>query len=174
MLERLVSRDESALAELYDEHSTAVFTISLRILGGEKEAEAVLLETFRCIWKDPTRLSSSGEVAPQLVRNARDLAVARLRERSLSAAPANTDAENLRQASNLGVVSSAHDSDTRNPLNLLDPARRRLLEMAYLRGYSVSDLSRELGMPVKDVRTGIHDGMAELRLGLPGADGTAK
>ena len=46
LLQRIATRDETALAEFYDRHSRLAYSVILRILGNTSEAEDVLQETF--------------------------------------------------------------------------------------------------------------------------------
>ena len=57
LLDRIVARDERAVAELYDTHGRLLFGLIVRILRDRSEAEAVLQEVFVLVW---TRAELSG------------------------------------------------------------------------------------------------------------------
>ena len=46
LIRRIVARDETAVAELYDRHSRMIFSVILRILRSQSDAEDVLQEVF--------------------------------------------------------------------------------------------------------------------------------
>ena len=46
LLQRIVARDTTALAELYDRHNRLLFGLILRIIRDRSEAEDVLQEVF--------------------------------------------------------------------------------------------------------------------------------
>ena len=46
LLDRIVARDERAVAELYDTHGRLLFGLIVRILRDRSEAEEVLQEVF--------------------------------------------------------------------------------------------------------------------------------
>ena len=50
LLERIVARDERAIADLYDRHNRLLFGLVLRILRDRSEAEDVLQEVFVLVW----------------------------------------------------------------------------------------------------------------------------
>jgi RNA polymerase sigma-70 factor (ECF subfamily) len=82
LLQRIVARDERAVAELYDRHSRLVFTVIWRILRSRVEAEDVLQETFVRVWtRAETYDVSLGSPTTWLTRIARNRAVDRLRAR---------------------------------------------------------------------------------------------
>ena len=69
---RCAASDAGALAKLYDESSSVVFAIALRMVGNEADAEEVMLDTFTQLWRtapgyDPGR----GSVGAWLVTIAR-------------------------------------------------------------------------------------------------------
>src|SRR5262245_52470875 len=80
LLQRIVARDPSALAELYDRHGRLLFSLILRIVRNRAEAEEILQEVFVRVW---TRAESYdprlGGPTPWLVRVARNCAIDRLR-----------------------------------------------------------------------------------------------
>src|SRR5262245_52279727 len=85
LLQRIVARDTTAVAELYDRHSRLLFGLIVRILRDRSEAEEILQQAFVRVWTraelyDP-RL---GGPLPWLVRLARNCAIDRLRARRAS------------------------------------------------------------------------------------------
>src|SRR5712692_7719168 len=80
VIDRVVARDPSAIAELYDRHSRLLFGLILRILKDRGEAEDVLQEVFVQVWtRAETYNVALGAPAPWLVRIARNRAIDRLR-----------------------------------------------------------------------------------------------
>ena len=80
LLDRIVARDEQAVAELYDRHHRLLFGLILRILRDRSEAEEVLQEVFVLVWtRAETYNVALGSPAAWLVRIARNRGIDRLR-----------------------------------------------------------------------------------------------
>ena len=80
LIERILSRDASAVGDLYDRHSRMLYGVILRILRNRSEAEEVLQEVFVTVWNRPETYDGAiGSAASWLVRIARNRAIDRLR-----------------------------------------------------------------------------------------------
>jgi len=80
LLARVVQRDESALAALYDRYSGLVYAESLRILRDSGAVEEILQDLFHQVWRtaekfDPAR----GSLPGWLLVAARNRSISRLR-----------------------------------------------------------------------------------------------
>ena len=86
LLKRITTRDETALAALYDRHSRLAYAVIMRILGSPLDAEDVLQETFVRVWsRADTYDAVLGSPATWLTRIARNRAIDRLRARRVRA-----------------------------------------------------------------------------------------
>src|SRR5262249_57648016 len=75
--------DQSALAALYDESSSLVYSVALRVLGDVADAEEVTLDVYTQVWKTAgTYDTSRGSVTAWLVTLARSRAIDRVRARA--------------------------------------------------------------------------------------------
>lgn len=176
LLQRIVARDERAVAELYDRHSRLVFSLIRRILRSESDAEDVLQETFVRVWsRADTYHAALGSPATWLTRIARNRAVDRLRSRRTRAAvdspvPDTPDSGEIRMA--VADVSTrpdvqAQDAAVANALRggvaRLPEAQRVLIEAAYFEGYTHQELAVRFGLPLGTVKTRIRTGLTVLR-----------
>src|SRR5437868_1862966 len=52
---RVAAGDERALARLYDAYAPMLYTVALRVVRSEADAEEVVLETFTQLWREAAR-----------------------------------------------------------------------------------------------------------------------
>ena len=176
LLQRIATRDEAALAELYDRYSRLVYTIIIRILGSPSDAEEVLQETFIRVWsRVDTYNALLGSPATWLTRIARNRAIDRLRSRrtrgSVAIEPA-VDAPDDAPRSGEPVTRDTPETllegrttagAVRTALATLTPAQRALIEAAFFEGYTHSELATRFGVPLGTVKTRIRTGLATMR-----------
>lgn len=176
LLQRIVARDERAVADLYDRHSRLVFSVIRRILTNPADAEDVLQDTFVRVWsRAETYNASLGSPATWLIRIARNRAVDRLRHQRTRAdvdapAPNTNDSGEIHTA--LAAVSERPDVRTedaaigatlRAAVAGLPATQRVLIEAAYFEGYTHQELAAKLGVPLGTVKTRIRAGLTALR-----------
>ena len=165
LLERIVARDERAVAELYDRHSHLLFSVILRILRHRSEAEEVLQEVFFSVWtKVESYNPALGSPAGWLVRIARNRGIDRLRTnavrtRTLEAVEATRSADNPESA----AARREEERRVRGALAALPADQRELIECAYFRGLTHSELANRFQLPLGTVKTRVRSGMQAMR-----------
>lgn len=165
LLERVVRRDESALAALYDRYSGLVYAEALRILHDAAGAEEILQDLFFQIWRtaekfDPNR----GSLPGWLLVAARNRSISRLRRHDSRPTDELTETSvvlpcNLESAAAqnqlLGRVKRAMGS--------LPNGQREAIELAYFEGMSHSEIAERTGSPLGTVKTWIRTAMDTLK-----------
>jgi DNA-directed RNA polymerase specialized sigma24 family protein len=121
------------LSDLYDRHAPRLFAVALRITSNRDTAALALEETFALLRGYDARL---GSPEAWLLRTVRDRALAQ-QDRSAAA--------------NVGQMVGG------------PPTARQLVEEAFYRGRTASDLARVHGLEETEVRRLLHDGIADLR-----------
>jgi RNA polymerase sigma-70 factor (ECF subfamily) len=172
LLERLAQTDKSALAELYDLSSSAVFGLVLRIVGDRSDAEEVTLDVYMQVWKQAERYDSSrGRVLSWLLTIARSRAIDRLR----SKAAKDRGREQPLDAAGVAEVADAsldpeqssfeatRKTTVLTALDSLQTDQRQAIELAYFAGMSHSEIADRTGQPLGTVKTRIRVGMLRLR-----------
>jgi len=171
LLDRIVARDEQAVADLYDRHHRLLFGLILRILRDRSEAEEVLQEVFVLVWtRAETYNVALGSPAAWLVRIARNRGIDRLRAnnvrlRAAESAPLPAAEDSPETSAALGEQQRA----VACALESLAPDQRLLIEQAYFLGLTQSELAERFNLPLGTVKTRIRTGMMALREKLSGA-----
>ena len=165
LLERIVARDERAVADLYDRHNRLLYGLILRILRDRGEAEEVLQEVFVLVWtRAETYDIALGSPAAWLVRVARNRAIDRLRSnavrlRAVEAAPLPDAAASPETC----AADSERQRVVKRALDTLPADQRVLIEQAYFLGLTQSELAERFQLPLGTVKTRIRTGMMTLR-----------
>ena len=157
--------DDDALAELYDRYGRAAYALAVRILRDPALAQDAVQEAFLAAWRtaagfDPRRGSASTWLMTLVHRRAVDVVRREDRRRAdpLEDAPVaagdSTDEEvELREQRR--TVQAA--------LEVLTPAERESLELAYYGGLSQSEIAEKLGLPLGTVKSRMFSGLGRLR-----------
>lgn len=172
LLRKISDRDENALSEFYDLHSKYLYTIIYFILRDEAEAEDLLQEVFLLIWdKIDSYDESLGNPLSWITRITRNKAIDRLRSRSFKNRSSEIDIERVFDLS-IDPASAGPDNISNRlqeqaeitmALKTLNQNQRDLLEFAYFRGYSQSELAEYFNIPLGTVKTRMRSAMISLR-----------
>jgi RNA polymerase sigma-70 factor (ECF subfamily) len=157
------SRNQDAMAQLYDRYSSVAYAVALRVLGDTGAAEDVLQEIFMQLWRNPGAFDASrGNLAPWLAVIARNRAVDVLRKRK-----PQTELTDTLISVEQDLAGEADRGRTvekvRAILQEMPQHQRSALEMAYFEGYSHSEISEKTGEPLGTVKTRIRSGLMLLR-----------
>jgi RNA polymerase sigma-70 factor, ECF subfamily len=165
LLARLASRDQAALEELYDRHSRLLFGLLVRMLANHEDAEEVLQEVFVQAWtRGETYNAQLGSPAAWLIGIARHRAIDRLRSNGSHRRNGEAGTANGPVATPESLASETERHGlVRRALNALPPEQRQLVEFAYFRGATQSELATELNLPLGTVKTRMRAGLLLLR-----------
>lgn len=175
LLRRVASGDEHALGVLYDRWSPLVFSLCVHILADDDEAEEAVEETFWQAWRQAARYDTArGAVSTWLTTIARSRALDRLRTSRRRQEEAMSDLSETKRAA---VDATARRGDdpargaeiaerrglVRQALLALPAEQREVLELAYFRGLSQSEIAERTGQPLGTIKTRVRLAMEKLR-----------
>ena len=165
LLERIAGRDQHALAELYDRHNRLLFGLIVRVLRDRAEAEEVLQEVFLTVWTKAASYNATlGSPVGWLVGLARNRAIDHLRAsgvraRTLESVEVPPAGDNPEEAASR----NEEGGRVKSALDTLPDEQRALLEYAYFRGMTHSELAEAFALPLGTVKTRVRAGMQALR-----------
>lgn len=172
LLHRINDGEEAALGELYDRYGSMLLGLAHRVLQRREEAEEVLQEVFIHVWNrsssyDPQRSS----VSTWLVLITRSRAIDRLRsgkalDRTLASVQAQNPSQHTSPRGVENVLSTERRLRLREELARLPPEQAQVLDLAFFRGLSQSEIAARMGIPLGTVKTRTLLAMRKLRAAL--------
>lgn len=169
LIGRMAKGDQTALSALYDETSSLVYGLALRILRDQFAAEEVAIDVYSQAYSQASRYDP-GKGAPTtwLLTLARSRAIDRLRaesRRRKQEEPLDTAAAIPSAEADPEMSSSSAElrRAVQIALSALTAEQRQAIEMAYYSGLSHSEIAAKLGQPLGTVKSRMRAGMILLR-----------
>ncbi|HWG84737.1 MAG TPA: sigma-70 family RNA polymerase sigma factor [Deinococcales bacterium] len=162
LLSLVSGRDEAALRALYGRHSGHVHAVARRILRDPEDVKEVVQDTFVRVWTGAERFDASlSQPRTWILTIAHRLALNALRDRpgevlSLEDWDAPT-------AQHPGSADSIDGLYVEGLLSSLEPRERALLDLAYYKGHSHSEIALLTGLPLGTVKTRLRAALGLLR-----------
>lgn len=168
LLRRSARGDEAAFAELYDATSARVHGLLLRVVRDPAQAEEVTQEAFLEIWRTASRFDPSrGSAVAWMLTIAHRKGVDRVRS---AEATTRRDTTYHRETQPVehdvtaeAATASLEAGRVRQALETLTPTQREAVELAYLGGYTHTEVASMLELPLGTAKTRIRDGLIRLR-----------
>lgn len=168
--------DRDAFAALYDATAARVHGLALRVVRDRAQAEEVTQEAFLEIWRTAARFDPAvGSASSWILTITHRKAVDRVRSAEAATRRDETYQSRQHQVEHDATAEAAHASmearRVRHALTGLTPSQRQAIELAYLGGYTHTEVARMLDLPLGTAKTRIRDGLIRLRdfMGVGGA-----
>jgi len=171
-VEAIVQRDPEALADLYARYSSMLAALAHRVLGDPSDAEEVLQETFLQVWNQAERYDRlRSSVSTWLVLITRSRAIDRLRSRQVvqrTAIAAQREKVDLHTSpEGVGhVLTDERGKRLDEAMGDLPLEQREVLELAFYKGMTQSEIAEHSGIPLGTVKTRTLLAMKKLRRAL--------
>ena len=170
LVERMAAGDGGALRELYDQHARGVYSLAVRILRSQQDAEDLVQEVFVQAWRLAARYDTTrGTVAGWLLMQAKSRAIDRLRGRKSRPEGADVDPAVVEAAPDSAegvddrIVRMQEAGRVRQALDALPLLQRTAVELAYYEGLTHAEIAERLEQPLGTVKTRIRQGLLRLR-----------
>ncbi len=166
LMHRVAGGDEEAIGELYDRFSPLVFKVAWQFQPSHAEAEDAVQEIFIRLWQTADRFDPRrAKLVTWVMLIARRHLIDRLRRSSVRPKAMSMDfdlpADNKEQD---------HESDRLEATNAvldriakLPDLQRKVIERAYLQGFTLREVSEQLDAPLGTVKSALSRGLARLR-----------
>jgi len=164
----LVARnDETALAELYDRVGRQAYGLAFRVLRDDRLAEDAVQEAFLGVWRTAAgfraeRAKATTWILTLVHRRAVDLVRREERRRAEPLDEAVHDTGTTESAEDAAWIGFERER-VQAGLRQLPHVQREAIELAYYGGFSQSELSEKLGVPLGTIKSRMFAGLTRLR-----------
>lgn len=171
LMGRMVQGDQAALSQLYDRYARVMYSLAFKILGSVEEAEEVVLDVFAKAWRTAARYDASrSRVDAWLFLMTRSRSLDRLRQRQRQTkvveAATNTARVSSSDVPAEALIIAERRTVVVQALNKLPDEQRLVIELAYYKGYSQSEIAKQTGLALGTVKTRIRLGLRKLKTSL--------
>lgn len=171
LVARVAKGEVHAFNQLYDQSSTVLFSLALRILDNREEAADVLQEIYLNVWRKVVRYDvGRGTPIAWLITLTRNRAIDRLRARGprtlRQMAPLDDGQTSQVADRSSDTFDTPADQELRNLVReswvSLSHVQQQVIELAYYEGFPDAEIAAQLNQPVEAVKTCIALGMSQL------------
>ncbi len=167
LLTSIQGKDVRALEALYDRHRVLAYSIALRTLSSPLDAEDVVQEAFLNVWR------SAGTYRPDrssprswLLSIVHHRSIDKLRSRQSRLQPtALEEGMNVPDGTDVWreVSGNLTGEDVRHAMAQLPAEQRQTIELAYFKGYTHSQISQVMQVPLGTVKGRMRIGLHKLK-----------
>ncbi|MCC6616546.1 MAG: sigma-70 family RNA polymerase sigma factor [Anaerolineae bacterium] len=168
LMSRILKRDQSAFASLYDRYGGLVYSLARHVLQDNGMAEEVVQDVFLKVWQQAiTWDEQRGKLISWLLTMTRYTAIDRLRKEQRRPLRSSSSIESLYDLlpdthladENLHLNSTA----LQNMMSALPDEQQEMLRLAFFQGMSHSEIADQTAIPLGTVKTRLRLAMQRLR-----------
>ncbi|MBC7411122.1 MAG: sigma-70 family RNA polymerase sigma factor [Bacteroidia bacterium] len=160
------NRNQQAFAYLYDNYSRAIFGIINNIVTCTEEAEDVLQNTFVKIWNNfESYDSTKGRLYTWMINIARNMAIDCTRSKhEKNKSKIQDSIDDVYVINNTYADTNGTDAiGLKAVVDSLKDDYKLMIQLAYYKGYTQDEISKELNIPLGTVKTRVRNALLKLR-----------
>ncbi|HEY5976289.1 MAG TPA: sigma-70 family RNA polymerase sigma factor [Solirubrobacterales bacterium] len=165
----IADKQPDAFEVFYDRHGKVAFSLAYRIVGERAAAEDVIQEAFISVWRSGARFDrAKGSVRSWMLGIVRNRAIDLLRSKT-GRAPLDFDDDSIleqRRAPQMTEAEALRNEtaeEVRGAIGELPGEQSKVIELAYFGGFSHSEISDMLGIPLGTVKGRMRLGLEKIR-----------
>jgi RNA polymerase sigma-70 factor, ECF subfamily len=162
----LQSKDERGFSILYDNYSSALYGVILKIVRTEEIAADVLQDAFVKIWKNIEGYNrTKGTLFTWMLNVARNTAIDKIRSQDFQNSQRNQDLDSTVEIID-SQANSQFDIDAiglKKVVENLRPEHRQMIDLLYFQGYTQAEVAEEFDIPLGTVKTRVKAAIVQLR-----------
>jgi RNA polymerase sigma-70 factor, ECF subfamily len=164
------AKDPEAFEVFYDRHGGVAYSLAYRFVGERAAAEDVTQEAFISIWRSGARFDRTrGSVRSWMLSIVRNRAIDMLRSKAGKAPKLSFDDDAIleqrpgEELTEEEAMRRETASEVRGAIGQLPGEQSKVIELAYFGGFSQSEISRMLGVPLGTVKGRMRLGLEKIR-----------
>ncbi len=163
IIDLLAKGDKRALDLLYENYSSSLYGVILKVTINEEIAQDALQETFVKVWKNAKKYDSKkAKLFTWLYRIARNTAIDKLRSHNIKFEKEVQIADsNVYKLATSGLNQDA--IDLRKHVATLDIKYQTVLKALFFEGMTQQEASEELDIPLGTIKSRLKIGLRELK-----------
>jgi RNA polymerase sigma factor (sigma-70 family) len=171
LLRAIAEKKAWAVEPLYDRYSHLLYSLAYRVVTDAQVAEDLLQETFFAVWRNAASYSSqSGLVRSWLISIIHHRAIDYLRSMRRRGGPNKVPLEDVEHEETMAVPDvwdeawlAIQGAQVRTALIQLSQEQRNVIELAYFKGWTHSEIAEGCQIPLGTVKARMRLGLARLR-----------
>ena len=155
---RVIDGDVQAFEAIYDRYSTQVFGLAMRVTGRQSAAEEATQDAFLSLWRTAERYDTDrGTLRTWLLSMVRNRSIDWLRREARHDREHEIDdalVGRLEAADRTEEQATTHEESrqTRQLLTILPTEQRQVIELAYFKGLTQTEIAAKVGIPLGTVK----------------------
>lgn len=169
LMQRVAADDEAAVEELYARFSSLVFKVARQLMPSRAEAEDAVQEVFVRLWQTADRYDPRrAKLVTWVMLIARRHLIDRLRRQAVRPGESSFETEWTGPSNQEPGPDRAPQDVERNARLMqriaeLPELQRIVIERSYLQGYTLREVSEQLGAPLGTIKSALSRGLVRLR-----------
>jgi len=171
LLARVAKRERAAFEQLYDRYANILYATAMKFLKEDADAQDVVQDVFIQIW-DKAKLYDPAKGKPltwalTLTRNRSIDRIRAIQRRTrlrddFEKETVLDESAGVREALS-GVDASEKSQILRDAVGRLSPEQRKVIELAFFRGFTQSEIADRLGEPLGTIKARARRGLMKLK-----------
>ncbi|MEX1111526.1 MAG: sigma-70 family RNA polymerase sigma factor [Chthoniobacterales bacterium] len=171
LLARVAKRERAAFEQLYDRYKNILYATAMKFLKEDADAQDVVQDVFIQIW-DKAKLYDPAKGKPltwalTLTRNRSIDRIRAIQRRTrlrddFGKETVADESAGMREALS-GVDAGEKSQILREAVGRLSPEQRKVIELAFFRGFTQSEIADRLGEPLGTVKARARRGLMKLK-----------
>lgn len=171
LLHAIADKKAWAIEPLYDRYSHLLYSLAYRVVTDAQVAEDLLQETFFAVWRNASSYSAqSGLVRSWLISIIHHRAIDYLRSMRRRGGANKVPLEDIEHEESMAVPDvwdeawlAIQGAQVRTALLQLSQEQRNVIELAYFKGWTHSEIAEGCQIPLGTVKARMRLGLARLR-----------